>query len=212
MRVTTGMRRIGGEWRVLHEHVSIPFQMEGQAECGAGEAASQPAPEFSAAAKAASHGVHRLSPYLICAGAAKAIDFYKEAFGAEELMRLEIEPGRIMHACLKINGSSVMLGEENAEMGAKSPTTLKATPVTMHLIVDDADRFAARAVEAGAKIVMPVADMFWGDRYGIVEDPFGHRWAVATPKKPIFGKELEEAAKAAVAAHKRARASQQAQA
>jgi PhnB protein len=196
-RVTAVFRRIGGEWRVIHEHVSIPFQMEGAEACASGQAKQK-----SAAELAAENCVHRLSPHLVCANAAEAIDFYKKAFGATELMRLPGPDGKLMHACVSINGSSVMLVDEYAGMGIKSPATLDGTPVTMHLIVDDADAFAERAVAAGATLAMPVADMFWGDRYGVLRDPFGHRWSVATPKRPVFGKELEEAAAAAIAAHK----------
>jgi uncharacterized protein (TIGR02246 family) len=196
-RVTAVFQRIEGEWRLIHEHVSIPFKMEGSA---AESCADEKEP--SAAEKAARMGVHRLSPHLVCANAAQAIDFYQKAFGATELMRLPGPDGRLMHACVSINGSSVMLADEHPGMGNSAPTTLKGTPVTMHLIVDDADAFAARAIAAGAKVVMPVSDMFWGDRYGVIEDPFGHRWSIATPKRPVFGKELEDAAAAAIAAHK----------
>lgn len=137
----------------------------------------------SAAEKAEAMGLHRVTPHLVCAGAAKAIEFYKEAFGATELMRLPGPDGRLMHGCVNINGSSVMLVDEFFEMGAKAPTTLKGTPVTRHLIVDDVDAFTAKAVAAGATVVMPVADQFWGDRYGVIADPFGHHWSIATPGK-----------------------------
>jgi uncharacterized protein (TIGR02246 family) len=198
MRVTVGLRRIDGKWRVLHEHVSIPFDMP----AAQPERVADVGEVLSAADKAAAHGVHRLSPHLVCSDASGAIDFYKRAFGATELMRLAGPDGKLMHACLSINGSSVMLVDEYPSMGNSAPSTLKGTPVTMHLIVDDADAFAARAIAAGAKVVMPIADMFWGDRYGVIEDPFGHRWAVATPQRPVFGRELEEAASAAIKAHK----------
>jgi PhnB protein len=137
----------------------------------------------SAAGKAEAMGVHRVTPHLVCAGAAKAIEFYKEAFGATEMMRLPAPDGRLMHAMLIINGSSVMLVDEFREMGGAAPTTLKGTPVTIHLMVDDVDAFTARAVAAGAKAIMPVADQFWGDRYGVIADPFGHHWSIATPGK-----------------------------
>lgn len=152
-----------------------------------------------AAEAAATHGVHALSPHLVCRDAAKAIAFYKSAFGAQELMVLPAPDGRIMHACLSINGSSVMLAEENVGCSATSPQHLGGTPVTLHLIVDDADAAAERAVSAGAALVMPVEDQFWGDRYGIVEDPFGHRWSVATPtaKAPQTMEDLKAAAAAA---------------
>ena len=148
--------------------------------------------------KAKASGVHSLSPHLICAGAADAIEFYKKAFGATEMVRLAAKNGKIMHACLSINGSSVMLVDEAAEYGALSPKSLKGTPVSMHLIVDDADAVAAQAVAAGAIVVMPVSDMFWGDRYGLIEDPFGHRWAVATPQRTMTPDEIMKAAEAAM--------------
>src|SRR5690349_9073063 len=127
-------------------------------------------------------GMHRLSPHLVCDGAADAIDFYVRAFGAEEMMRLPGENGRLMHAAVTINGSSVMLVDENVEYGLIGPKTLGGSPVTIHLVVPDADATYERAVAAGATARMPVADMFWGDRYGVLEDPFGHVWSVATPQ------------------------------
>ena len=146
----------------------------------------------SAAAAADAMGNHRLMPHLVCAGAAKAIAFYKEAFGATEMMRLPGPDGRLMHACVVINGSPVMLADEFPEMGNTAPTTLKGTPVTIHLIVDDVDALASKAISAGATIVMPVSDQFWGDRYGIIADPFGHHWSIATPGKvPVSHEELQ---------------------
>ena len=108
--------------------------------------------------------------------------------------------GRLMHASVSINGSSVMLVDEMRGCGVLSPKSLGGTPVTVHLIVDDADAVVARAADAGATVVMPVADMFWGDRYGVIEDPFGHRWSVATPQRTLTEAELREAADAAIAA------------
>ena len=148
-------------------------------------------------AKNVPQGMTALSPHLVCAGAASAIAFYKEAFDATEMMRLPGQDGKIMHAAISINGAPVMLTDENIQYGNKSPTTLRGTPVTLHLLVTDVDKVFAQAVQAGAKPVMPVADMFWGDRYGIVEDPFGHRWSIATPKKNLSQAELMEAARKA---------------
>ncbi len=140
-------------------------------------------------------GMHGLAPHLVCKGAADAIDFYKKAFGAEELMRLPGPDGRLLHGSVKINNCMVMLADEFGDVGDEhrnvSALTLGATPVTLHLAVDDADRWAARAIDAGAKVILPVGDMFWGDRYGVVEDPFGHRWAMATPQgEPVMGDDL----------------------
>ena len=163
------------------------------------DAATKPARKAVRKAQSKSRSTHNLpsvSPHLVCAGAAKAIDFYKKAFGAVEKMRLPGSDGRLMHGAMTINGANVMLVDEFPEMSSKSPTTLKGTPVTLHLYVDNVDRFTARAVKAGAKVVMPVADMFWGDRYGIIEDPFGHRWSIATHLRDMSAKEIQDAVKA----------------
>ena len=138
-------------------------------------------------------GMHTVTPHLICAGAAKAIEFYKQAFGATEEARLPGPDGRLMHASVRIGDSQVMLVDEMPEWGALSPKSLKGSPVTIHLYVDDVDGFVARAVKAGAKVTMPVEDQFWGDRYGKIEDPFGHSWSVATHVRDVS---IEEAQKA----------------
>lgn len=127
--------------------------------------------------------MHTVTPHLICAGAADAIEFYKKAFNAAEEMRLPAPNGRLMHAMIRIEGSAVMLVDEMPEWGAFSPKSLKGSPVTIHIFVPDVDAFVARAVAAGAKITMPVDNMFWGDRYGKIEDPFGHHWSVATHQR-----------------------------
>jgi PhnB protein len=142
-------------------------------------------------------GMHVLSPHLVCAGAADAIDFYKAAFGATEMFRLAGPDGKLMHGCITLNGSSVMLVDENPAFGMLSPKSLNGSPVTIHLIVKDADAVVQRAVDAGATVKMPVQDMFWGDRYGLVEDPFGHRWSVATPLRTMTADEIAEAARTA---------------
>lgn len=139
-----------------------------------------------------------LAPHLVCDGAAQAIEFYKTAFNAVEMMRMPGQQGKLMHAAIQINGSIVMLVDENLEYGNKSPTALKGTPVTLHLTVPQVDKTFAQAVAAGAKVIMPVDDMFWGDRYGIVEDPFGHRWSIATPQKQLSPEELAAAAQKAM--------------
>jgi uncharacterized glyoxalase superfamily protein PhnB len=142
--------------------------------------------------------MHSVSPHLVCAGAADAIEFYKKAFGATEMVRLPAPDGKLVHACVAINGSSVMLVDEIRDCGMLSPKSLNGTAVTIHLIVDDVDAVAAQAIAAGAKVIMPVGDMFWGDRYGVIEDPFGHRWSVATQKRQLSAAELKEAARAAM--------------
>ena len=138
-------------------------------------------------------GMHSVTPHLICAGAAKAIDFYRQAFGAEEIARLPGPDGRLMHAAVKIGDSQVMLVDEMPEWGALGPKSLKGSPVTIHLYVEDVDAVVARAVKAGAKVTMPVADQFWGDRYGKLEDPFGHHWSIATHLRDVS---MEDAQKA----------------
>lgn len=139
----------------------------------------------------------RVLPHLVCRGAAEAIEFYKKAFGASEELRLPGPDGRLLHACLNINGSPVMLADEFKEMYNASPATLGGTPVTIHLVVEDVDAVVRQAISAGAKAIMPVADMFWGDRYGVIEDPFGHRWSIATPKRTLSEAELRQAAASA---------------
>jgi uncharacterized glyoxalase superfamily protein PhnB len=137
--------------------------------------------------------MHTITPHLICAGAADAIDFYKKAFNAVEAGRLPGTNGKLMHAMIRIEGSAVMLVDEMPEWGALSPKSLKGSPVTIHIYVVDVDAFVARAVAAGAKITMPVEDMFWGDRYGKLEDPFGHHWSVATHIRDVTPEEMRDA-------------------
>ncbi len=146
---------------------------------------------------AAEMGVNLLMPHLTCRDCSKAIDFYTAAFGAEEMMRLPGPDGRLLHASVRLNGAMVMLVDEYPEMGGVSPLALGGTPVTLHLMVDDVDAAAARAVKAGGELVMPVADQFWGDRYGVVKDPFGHMWSIATPIWPPKSPEEMEAARGA---------------
>lgn len=139
-----------------------------------------------------------LAPHLVCAGAAEAIDFYQRAFGAEEMMRLEGADGNIMHAGLTINGAVVMLADEQLEHGLRGPHTIGGSPVTLNLGVDDADAWAERAVAAGASLAMPVEEQFWGDRYGVVVDPFGHSWALVTPVREMSVEDVKAAAPAAM--------------
>lgn len=140
-----------------------------------------------------------LAPHIVCAGAADAIEFYKKAFGAQEMMRMPGPDGKLMHAAVIINGAVVMMVDENPQWGIVGPKTLGGTPVTLHLNVANADEAIARAAAAGATVKMPAADQFWGDRYGIVEDPWGHNWSIAHPLRdtPMSLDELREAAKSA---------------
>ncbi len=132
--------------------------------------------------RSVSEGMHCLTPHMVCDGAAAAIDFYVEAFGATEIRRTPGADGKLLHAAISVNGSSVMLVDENLEFGMFSPKALDGSPVTIHLIVDDADAWMERAVAAGGIEAMPVQEVFFGDRYGVVVDPFGHAWALATPQ------------------------------
>lgn len=138
-------------------------------------------------------GMHTVTPHLVCAGAADAIEFYKKAFNAMEVGRLAGPQGKLMHAMIRIGDSSVMLVDEFPDCGSFGPKSLKGSPVTIHLYVEDVDAFVKRAVAAGAKITMPVDDMFWGDRYGRLEDPFGHRWSVGTHKRDVSLEEMKQA-------------------
>jgi len=133
------------------------------------------------------------APHLVCAGAAEAIDFYKKAFRAEDLARMPGPNGKLMHAQIQIGDSIVMLVDEFTEWGSFSPKSLKGSPVTIHLYVEHADGVFERAIAAGAKAKMPMSDMFWGDRYGVVEDPFGHYWSIATHMRDVSPEEMMQA-------------------
>jgi PhnB protein len=138
-------------------------------------------------------GMHTLTPHLICAGAAQAIDFYVKAFGAVEELRVPGPDGKLMHARLKIGDSALMLVDEMAGCPMLGPLALKGSPVTLHLYVPNVDATVEQAVAAGARVTMPAADMFWGDRYAGLEDPFGHKWGVATHQREVTQAELEQA-------------------
>lgn len=141
-------------------------------------------------------GMHTVTPHLVCAGAAEAIEFYKKAFGAEELNRLPGPDGKLMHAAIRIGDSTVMLVDENPEWGSISPVTLKGSPVTLHLYVADVDAAWERALAAGAIGTMAPADMFWGDRFAALSDPFGHSWSLATHVRDVTDEEMMQAARA----------------
>jgi uncharacterized glyoxalase superfamily protein PhnB len=136
-------------------------------------------------------GMHTVTPHLVCAGAAEAIEFYKKAFGAVDMARLPAPGGKLAHAMIRIGDSVVMLVDEFPERGALGPQSLKGSPVTLHLYVDNVDATVERAVKAGAKVTLPVADMFWGDRYGQVVDPFGHHWSVGTHIRDVSMEEAQ---------------------
>jgi len=136
------------------------------------------------------HGMHTVTPHLVCAGGADAIEFYKKAFNAVEISRLPGPNGKLMHAAIRIGDSLVMLQDEFPDWGSFGPKSLKGSSVTIHLQVEDADAMIKQAAAAGAKITMPVAEMFWGDRYGQVQDPFGHNWSIATHVRDLSHEEI----------------------
>jgi len=142
-------------------------------------------------------GYGAVTPYLIVDGAARAIEFYKQAFGAEEIFRMESSGGRVGHAEIKIGDSHLMLADEHPEMGARGPRSFGGSPISLALYVEDVDATVNRAVEAGAKLTRPVANQFYGDRTGGVEDPFGHAWYVATHVEDVSEEEMKKRAAAA---------------
>jgi PhnB protein len=135
-------------------------------------------------------GYHTATPYLVMKDAAKAIEFYKQAFGAQELFRMPKPDGTVMHGEIQIGDSRLMVADQAAMGGAHSPQSLNGTPVSIFLYVDDVDAVFNQAVAAGARQTMPVQDMFWGDRYGRLTDPFGHQWHVATHKEDVSPEEI----------------------
>lgn len=141
-------------------------------------------------------GFHSVTPSLVVQNAAKAIEFYKKALGAEELMRMPTPDGKIGHAELKIGDSIIFISDEIPNVGVtKSPQTLGGCTGTLNLYVEDVDSVFQRAVNAGGKTAMPVADMFWGDRYGLLTDPFGHTWGIATHKADLSPQDIDRRAK-----------------
>ncbi len=142
--------------------------------------------------KAIPEGYHTITPSIVVREAAKAIDFYKRAFGAEEKMRMPGPGGMIMHAELEIGDSAIMLTDEMPQMDSKSPKAYGGSPVGFYVYVQDVNAAWQRAVDAGAKPVMPLADMFWGDRMGRLEDPFGHSWSLAQHIKDLTPDEMRK--------------------
>ena len=140
--------------------------------------------------KAIPEGYHTITPYLVVKGASKAIDFYKKAFGATELFRMDGPNGTIAHAELKIGDSPIMLADENPQMGFSAPDTGSRTPVGLMIYVEDVDKTAAQAIAAGIKTERPVEDQFYGDRSGNFVDPFGHRWTISTHKEDVSKEEM----------------------
>ena len=145
-------------------------------------------------------GYHTLTPYLCVRDSGAAIDFYKKAFGAEERCRMPGPGGQgIMHAEIKIGDSIVMLSDEMPDWGHLGPQSIGNTPVTIHVFVADVDAAIARAESHGAKVTQPPTDMFWGDRYGKIQDPFGHNWSIATHIEDVSPEQMGERASKAFA-------------
>ena len=153
---------------------------------------------MATASPAIPDGFHAVTPHIMVSGAADAIEFYKQAFGAEEMLRMPMpgDPSKLMHAAIRIRDSIIMIADEFAGCAAPASDGA-AAQVTLHLYVADADATIAQAVAAGAKVTMPVDDAFWGDRYGQVEDPFGHHWSMATHVRDLSPEEIQAAAKEA---------------
>ncbi|KIO50378.1 VOC family protein [Nitrosospira sp. NpAV] len=147
-------------------------------------------------------GYHTLTAYLTVRGASDAIEFYKKAFGATELFRLNMPDGKIAHGEFKIGDSMFMISDENPEWGIASPEKLGGSPVALHLYVADADATFSDAIKAGAKETMPLANQFWGDRMGKVVDPFGHQWLIATHIEDVNPSEFQSRMEAHCAADK----------
>lgn len=145
-------------------------------------------------------GYHTATPYLVIKAAADALAFYAKAFGAKEKVRMDMPDGSVMHAEIRIGDSMVMLAEENAMWGTKSPLALGGNATHVMLYVKDADAFVARAVAAGASVAMPLANQFWGDRYGKIADPFGHVWSVGTHIEDVPPKQMKQRADEAMKA------------
>jgi PhnB protein len=145
-------------------------------------------------------GYNSVTPYLIVKGAAKAIEYYKNIFGAKEVFRMDGPDGKVGHAELQIGDSRIMLADENPEMGHRSAETIGASPVSLYVYVPDTDAVVEKAAKNGAKVLRPVADQFYGDRSGFFQDPFGHLWGVATHVEDVAPKDMEERAKKAMQA------------
>ena len=151
------------------------------------------------AVKPIPEGYHSVTPYLAVEDASKAIEFYKEAFGAEELMRMPGPDGKIAHATIQIGDSKVMLSDPFDQSTVRPPAERGGPTGSIFLYVEDVDATFEQATDAGAEVTMPLDDMFWGDRFGSITDPFGHVWSLATHKEDLTEEEMAERGKAAMA-------------
>ncbi len=146
-------------------------------------------------ADACPKGFSSVTPHLVIKDCANAIDFYKNALGAQEIYQSKMPDGKVMHAMIQIGNSIIMLADEFPTMGAVGPNTLGGTSTTLHIYTDDANKLFNQAIKAGVTPVMPIADMFWGDRYGQIKNPYGHSWAIATHIRDVSPEEMEKAMK-----------------
>jgi PhnB protein len=151
------------------------------------------------AAKPIPEGYHTVTPYLAVEDAAQAIEYYKNVFGAKELVRMDAPGGAIGHAELEVGDSRVMLSDPFPQSSTKPPKELGGTSVSVFMYVEDVDAVVKQAVDAGAKVLMEVADQFWGDRFGTIQDPFGHSWSIATHVEDLTPEEIAERGRAAMA-------------
>lgn len=142
-------------------------------------------------AKPIPDGYHTATPYLILSDAARAIDFYKSAFSATEIMRFAMPGGKLGHAEIRIGDSAIMLADEFPEMGARSPLTIGGSPVSILLYVENADALTEQAIAAGATVIRPIQDQFYGDRSSTLTDPFGHQWTIATHIEDVSIEEMQ---------------------
>jgi uncharacterized glyoxalase superfamily protein PhnB len=147
--------------------------------------------EVFMSAKPIPEGYHTLTPFLTVRNAVRAIEFYKQAFGAQERGVAKGPDGKVMHAELKIGDSVIMLSDEYPEFGSLSPQSVGGSPMGLHIYIENVDAAFDRAVKAGAQVEMPVMDQFWGDRYGKLKDPFGHKWSIATHVKDVSADEMK---------------------
>jgi PhnB protein len=136
-------------------------------------------------------GYNTVTPYLVIKGAAKAIDYYKNVFGAKVVVRMDGPDGKVGHAELQIGDSRIMLADENPQMGNRSAESIGASPVSLYVYLPDCDQIVQKAAAAGAKILKPVQDQFYGDRSGFIQDPFGHLWGIATHKEDVSAEEMD---------------------
>lgn len=145
-------------------------------------------------------GYYSLTPYIVVKGARAAMAYYAKAFGAQEVLVMPGPGGSVMHAEMQVGNARFMLADENLERGAKSADTLGGSAGSIMIYTEDADKMFKTAVDAGGTVVMPVTDMFWGDRYGSIKDPFGHQWQIATHKEDVSPEEMEKRMKAMMGA------------